>query len=183
MLSPARNEIIQALRCIGPCSMAELAGMLDRQPDGLYRHVDVLIEAGLVANLGTRQGQRRQERVLDVVADDFAIAFSDLSAASQREALEDTANSVLRGVSRKIRDAARENALLIRSAERNFLLNYELSWLTPEQFAEARELMFRLKVLMDAARPNREGRLYLTLTVAVPVVRKARTKSRSKKGQ
>lgn len=160
--------------------MAELAVMLDRRPDGLYRHVDVLIGAGLVVNLGTRQGQRRQERVLDVVADDFAIAFSDLSEVAQRSAIEETANSVLRGVSRKVRDAARANALQIRQAERNFLLNYELSWLTPEQFVEARELMFRLKVLMDSARPRRQGRPYLTLTVAVPVVRKPRARARSK---
>ena len=39
MIAPARIEIIEAMRCAAPCAIAEIAELLGRPADGLYRHI------------------------------------------------------------------------------------------------------------------------------------------------
>lgn len=80
-----------------------------------------------------------------------------------------------------IADSLEAGELEIAGQHRNFVLNYELSWLTPEKFKKARALMYQLKQLMDESRPEGEGRLYCSITVLSPVTRAKRRAPRPAK--
>ncbi len=175
-LAPVRRELVQGLRCLGPCSAAELARMLDRPADTLYRHLEAMKVAGFVVETGERKKGRHHERLFDLTADDFAIDFSDMSSPEGRQAVALTADVFLGSVAKMVAESAEANELVLPNPDPNFVLNYELSWLTPEDFKRARALMYQLKLLMDGARPKRAGRLYASITVLTPVTRKKRTR-------
>lgn len=171
LVSPVRSEIIEAIRLLGPCSIADIAAMLDRPADALYRHIAKLQEGGFVVDAGYRKGERNVEQLFDTVADDFVIDFHDGSGAAENEAIVATANCFLKAMGRVVRDSAAARQLDFKPDTRSISINYELAWLTPEKFQEVRALIRRLKALMDESKKKREGRLYMTLAMACPVTR------------
>ncbi len=172
--SPVRAEIAEALRLLGPCSVREVAQALDRPADTLYRHIELLQEAGFVREAGFRKGARNAEQLIDVVADDFVIDFRDNHGEAENRAILQTINAFSWATQRAVRDSAAARQLVFDASARNITINYELSWLTPEKFREVRGLIGRIKRLMDSGKKRREGRLYMTLAVATPVTRKRR---------
>jgi len=183
LVSPARSEIAEALRLLGPCSVAEVAAAIDRPADTLYRHFDALRKAGFVIDAGLRKAGRNAEQVFDVVADDFVIDFPGASDAAENKAIYRTANSFLKAMGRTVRDTAAVRGLDPRPETRNISINYELSWLTPEKFQEVRALIRRLKAIMDEGKRAREGKLYMTLAIACPVTRRRNAKPSTRAGK
>lgn len=172
LVGPARGEIIEALRLLGPCSVAEVAEAIDRPADALYRHLEILKQHGFVRDAGFRKGGRNVELLLDVVAEDFIVDFQDNLGEGENRAIVKTAESFLRGMSRVVRDSAAAKQLDFSDEGRNLSINCELAWLTPGQFQEVRQLVKRFKQLMDDGKKARQGRLYMSLAMAVPVTRK-----------
>lgn len=173
LLAPARLEIIQALRCVGPCSVAELATMVGRPADLLYRQLVKLEKAGFVVQPGTRKRGRHAERLYDVTAQDFAMAFRDLSTESSARGLSETARSFCNAAAKEVQTSSKTGNLILGEGQ-NFILNYEMSWLAPAQFQAARALLYQVKQLLDQARTQRAGRPFVCVTVLTPVTRRAR---------
>jgi len=180
LISPVRAEIAEALRLLGPCSMAELAAAIDRPADSLYQHLELLQKAGFVVQAGFRKGSRNAEQLIDVVAEDFMIDFHDGTGAAENKAIVATANSFLKAMARAVRESAAARQIEFHPDKRNISINYELSWLTPEAFQEMRGLVRRIKQLMDDGKRRREGRLYLSLVIATPVTRRRRAGQRGR---
>lgn len=172
LVSPARLEIVEALRLIGPCSIADIAESIDRPADALYRHIEILKQYGFVRDVGYRKGGRNAELLVDVSAEDFVVDFKDNLGDGENRAIVKTAESFLRAMEKTVQDSATARQLDFSDQGRNLAINCELAWLTPEQFHEARSLVRRLKELMDASKKRREGRLYMSLAMVVPVTRK-----------
>ncbi|MEY3022436.1 MAG: hypothetical protein RIS86_1634 [Planctomycetota bacterium] len=172
LVASARIEIVEAMRMLAPCSIAEIAAVLDRPADTLYRHVDKLVAAGLVVQTGVRRSGRRFEQVFDLVADDFTFGFKDGSGRAANKAFEECANSFLKSTGRAVRDSAAAGRLVASDSERNVFINYELGWLGPEDFASLRALLQRAKALMDDGKRRRDGQLFLALSIVTPVTRK-----------
>jgi hypothetical protein len=181
LMSPVRTEIAEALRCGGAMSMAELASATGRPADSLYRHVELLREAGFVVPAGFRKNGRHIEQLVDVAADDFLLELNDAQGEQENLAVVDTVRSFGRAAERAVRDASRARELRFDPANRNISINYELGWLTPEAYQEVRALVRRLKSIMDEGKRKREGRMYMTFVVATPVVRKSRRRSGPRK--
>jgi len=68
-----RREIIAALANDPDLSARELAQRLHRPVTGLYRHLDLLLAAGLIRQSGERPGLKRPETL-------FALSFSSFTA-------------------------------------------------------------------------------------------------------
>lgn len=177
LVAPARAEIVEAIRLLGPCSIGEVAEAIGRPADTLYRHIGLLTQAGFLREAGVRKGERNLERLVDVVAEDFVIDFADDSGEAENQAIVTTANSFLGAMGRAVRDSAAARQLVFSDVGRNISINYELSWLRPEDYAEVRALVRRLKAIMDEGKKRREGQLYMTLAMACPVTRKRTTRS------
>jgi len=162
LISPVRAEMVETLRLMGPCSLAEI---------------------GFVVEAGFRKGVRNVEQLFDVVADDFMIDFNDSTGSAENRAVVTTANSFLKALGRAVRDSAAARQLEFHPARRNISINYELSWLTPEDFQEIRALARRIKQLMDQGKKKRQGRLYMSLFVATPVTRRRGAGNRGPRSQ
>ncbi len=172
LVAPVRLEVVEAMRMIAPCSIAEIAAALDRPADTLYRHIDKLKRAGMVVEAGVRRSGRRFEQVYDLVADDFRVGFKEVSGRTANKAYNDTMQSILKIASRTARDSAAASELVGLGDDRNIIGKIEHAWLTQEEFLELRELMMKVKLYMDARKARREGRLYLAAVIAMPVTRK-----------
>ncbi|MFM2164119.1 MAG: hypothetical protein RL325_556 [Planctomycetota bacterium] len=172
IVAPVRLEIVEAMRMVAPCSIAELAESLDRPADTLYRHIEKLKRAGVVVDAGTRRAGRRVEQVYDLVADDFRIGFKDITERAANKAYNETMQSIFKIASRTTRDSASACQLVGMGEERNVVGKIEHAWLTHAEFVALREILMRAKQFMDDRKGRREGRLYLAAFVAVPVTRK-----------
>jgi DNA-binding transcriptional ArsR family regulator len=167
-----RAEVVEAIRLLGPCSVAEIAAAIDRPADAIYKHLEPLEKAGFVVEAGFRKTGRNAERLVDVVAEDFVVDFRGRSVAAQNKAIVAMTNSFLKAAGRAVRDSADAGQIELAPEGRTIVVNYELGRLTPERFEEVRGLVRRLKAIMDEGKRSPEGRLYMTLAVATPVTRR-----------
>ncbi len=177
MIAPARIEIIEAMRCAAPCAIAEIAELLGRPADGLYRHIRLLMQAGIVREVGFRKAGRRTEQVFDLTASDYRIAFADSTGAAERTAIAETVSVFARSVSRYAGKAAAARALVLEPGKRNLLIDYDLTWLEAEAVAQLRTLVGRIHALCERGRRRRKGELYVNLCTLMPVVRSRRGKA------
>ncbi len=177
-IAPARVEILEALRSQGPCSVAEIAAITGRSADGLYRHLTLLQKAGFVRELPSRKHGRHVERIFDATADYFMVEFNRNDRKAENDAIVATAKAFLRATERTVASSAKARRLRFTAADRNISINYELSWLTRERYEQVRKHIRAIKAVMDDAKAAREGDLYLTLNIAVPVTRKPRKTTR-----
>ena len=62
LASSTRQDIVDTIAAIGPCSVAELARALGRSADGLYYHIRVLTRVGLLVarEVISRSGNTRR---------------------------------------------------------------------------------------------------------------------------
>jgi hypothetical protein len=181
LVSPVRSHIAETLRLLGPSSVAQVAAAIGRPPDGLYRHIEMLIEAGFVRQTGFRKSERNVERIIDVVAQDFRLELDksgvngrgggsgDSQRKAQNRAVVMTARSFIAEMARTVRKAGNADILRFHESERNISINYELSWLSRERYQQVRELIRQLKAIMDEGKKTRTGDLYSTLAIACPV--------------
>lgn len=73
--SPRRAAVLDVIRRLGVSSIPELARELECSPKGLYHHVNLLLEVGLIRSSGTRPSTRREEVVYEPVAENFRSRF------------------------------------------------------------------------------------------------------------
>jgi hypothetical protein len=172
MVAPVRLEMIEAMRMIAPCSIAEIAVALDRSADTLYRHMEKLQAAQVVVVAGSRKSGRRNEQVYDLVADDFRVGFKDTTPRAANKAYNETVQSILKIASRTARDSAAACQLIGIGDERNIVGKIEHAWLSHADFLALRDILMRAKQFMDRRKGARDGRLYLAAFLAMPVTRK-----------
>jgi DNA-binding transcriptional ArsR family regulator len=187
-IAPVRLEIVETMRMVAPCSIAELAAATDRPADTLYRHIEKLRKVGVVVEAGVRRSGRRFEQVFDLAGDDFRPQLRDTSPRVVSKMFEDATKSIAKILLRTTRDAAAAEQIVYGPDERNASVKFEHAWLTPEDFAQLRELFVGVKRFMDARKATkdaagnatketskerpRESRLYLATFAAVPVHRR-----------
>ncbi|MBO6512651.1 MAG: helix-turn-helix transcriptional regulator [Phycisphaerales bacterium] len=63
LCSPMRHEIHQVVLSQGEASIREIAEQMGRKPASLYRHIDQLVEVGLLIDIGTKSTSRRDAKV------------------------------------------------------------------------------------------------------------------------
>lgn len=182
MVAPVRLEMIEAMRMIAPCSIAEIAVALDRSADTLYRHMEKLQAAQVVVVAGSRKSGRRNEQVYDLVADDFRVGFKDTTPRAANKAYNETVQSILKIASRTARDSAAACQLIGIGDERNIVGKIEHAWLSHADFLALRDILMRAKQFMDRRKGARDGRLYLAAFLAMPVTRKRGARVRRSAG-
>jgi len=175
-VAPARLELVEAMRMIAPCSIAELAASIDRPADTLYRHIDKLRKIGVVTDAGVRRAGRRFEQVFDLAGDDFRPQLRDTSPRTTNKMFLDTAKSITKIVARTARDAAAAEQVVFEPKVRNAFAKFEHAWLTQAEVDQLGEMFLGIKRFMDARKSRRDGRLYLAAFVTIPVHRKRRAR-------
>lgn len=172
MMSPVRCEIAQALTLLGTGSVSDVAAVINRPADTLYAHIEKLRRAGIVLEDGVRKQGRHVQALYTMRAIDVQPDFRGASSAIENRVGHRTASTLLRAMDRTVRDAAAARALVTRAESRNISMSYELGRLTPAMFQQLRGHVRAIKNLMDAGKRRRTGTLYLTISIACPVVRR-----------
>ena len=172
MTAPVRLEMLEALRLMGPCAIADIASMLDRPADALYRHMHKLVRLGVVRELEQRKVGRRLERTYDIVADHIHPGFRDGGSKAANQAYDHTVKVICKIAGRASRDAAQSGQLKFSAEARTLAALVHHGWLTPSEFARARELLMELQALLVAGRRRPDARLYVIASMLLPIVRK-----------
>jgi len=172
VLAPVRIEIIEVMRIIAPCSIAEVSAALDRPADSLYRHMNKLVSAGVAVRVGVRQKGRHSEQVYDLAADDISPGWGELSVRQANKLCHQTMGMMAKALDRSARDSARHGELVGPDKTRHLTGFLEHAWLTPEDLIELRARIMAVKSFLVSRKTPGRGRLYVVLAAAVPVTRK-----------
>lgn len=178
LASPVRQEIVDAMCAIGPCSVAELAALLGRPADALYYHVRALLRVGLLIDRGTRPAGRRAEAVYDVPARRMRLRYEP----ANRRAIARAVASMLRVAERDFRAALRSSDARLSGDLRDVWAGRVRGWLTDEQVEEANRLLTRLLELVRGCERPQGARLHAFAFVLAPTP-PARRARRARNGE
>jgi hypothetical protein len=151
--SPIRQDIIDAVTAIGPCSVAELAATLGKPPDGLYYHVKHLLTVHLLRKEQS-DGSGRGELRLDVTQKPMYLDYQPARRAN-RSAVLRVIGAMLRSAERTFRRGFRPDVAVVQGPQRNLWAGRSRGFLSAEELAEVNVLLDRLITLMQSGRRDR----------------------------
>lgn len=148
-----RRDIIAALANDPDLSARDLAGHLSRPVTGLYRHLNLLVDAGLIRETGQRPGPKRPEALYSLTAGVYSVDEA-IQTQEGRLAVAEMAKRYASTASRRIRRAVETNAARMGVPEANARVRMsdlqldragiiELNRLLDAFIAEARKLRVR----------------------------------------
>jgi len=169
LASPVGRELLQALRCGGPATVAELGPRLGRRANSLHYHVRKLVAAGLLQPVDSRRSGARTQTVYDVVADRF-VGPSAPRQPRLRALTVDVVASLLRQSTRDFtRGTSRPADVVDTGAGRNVVADRHSAWLAPRQLARVNRLIDELHQVFRENTGTQQGRLYALTTVLTPL--------------
>jgi DNA-binding transcriptional ArsR family regulator len=180
LTSPARQEIVDALPAIGPCSIAELAEDLGRAPDSLYYHMRLLQRVGLVLPCGTRAEGVRAEALYDTPGARMLIDKEPETARDRKTVLK-LISSILRVAERDVGAAfAAGLAVYRRSARRNTTAARTKGWLKRDELAEVLAHVEAIGDIVARGTKRRGSTLHAVTCVLTPLALSERSSQGSK---
>jgi len=169
--SPGREDIIDAVGLIGPCTVADLARVVGRTRHALYYHVRALRDCGLLVETHhSGEGKRRTARY-DLPGRPLSVRY-DLSTARARRAVIALGRTRLRSAARGFVRACRPDAATLEGPRRNLWVARWKGWLSDRELEEANRHLARLiELLRHDAGPARIRRRPHEFTFAIaPIV-------------
>ncbi len=181
LASPARQEVVDALTALGPCSIAELADDLGRAPDSLYYHVRALTRAGLVVARGTRGAGAREEALFDVPGSQMVID-KEPQTPRERKTLLKLITAFLRIAERDFAAALASGiAVCKRGSRRNATGARIKGWLDREERTAVLEHLDAIADILRRSTRRRGSNLHAVTFVLTPLTpsKRARVSSES----
>lgn len=162
LAAPLRQELLDSLRAAGgAASVRELAAQLGRPADGLYYHLRVLGELGLVTEeAGRSRGGRaeRRYRLHGAKRGLLRVAYQP-QLADNRDGLRALAGAMLRIAGRDFSAALARADLTVEGPERELWAARNKGWVSA---AERRQLVALLeKAALLLGRPRSKARQHL----------------------
>jgi transposase-like protein len=162
--------MLLVLEAQSPCSIAEVAKALGCKPASLYRHMRMLLQAGLAAEAGRRTAGRRwtthsregpllRATHFDAPTGRGLAEHGRLVACLARPAARQfqRAATALRGQSQA-------------SAQRQLSAMFERTWMDDRQLDAFKRLVLRMFRLVQRGRRTRRGMRYQVSLMASPVI-------------
>jgi predicted transcriptional regulator len=148
IVSPIRQEIVDAVAASGPCTISELADSLGRRPTALYAHVSALQAVGLLRRAGIRSNGGRPSAVLKVPGRPMYLDYDITDAAG-----------MLRNAGRDFAAATTHPGVKTAGKARSLWAARSKGWLSPRELAEVNVLLNRLiSILRDGRRDRGNNR-------------------------
>ena len=151
LCSPARHEIHQVVLSQGEASVREIAEQMSRKPASLYRHIDHLVQVGLLIEEGTKSTARRDAKVYSTKLEfmryrprkpDMVEALGEFARAS----LKDTGN--------KITKSFDSGEAVLPVPLRDTFVGSPAGWLNDEELGELNEHIDEI-ILLLANKPRK----------------------------
>jgi len=166
--SPVRQEIIDAVSAAGPCTIARLAGLLDRRPDGLYFHIRALERVGLLVAQGMSRAGRHAAAVYDLPGHPVQLHYEPTDPANLR-AIAGVVGGVLRLTKRDFARSLGKPWAVTEGPRRNTWGGRARGWLTPMQAARINRHIAAIIDLVRSARPRPGARPHAVTFVLTPL--------------
>jgi hypothetical protein len=183
--APVRFAIVEAMRDLAPCGIRAIASRLQVKPDTLYRHIELLIDAGFVVHAGFRKVPRATEQLFDLSADDFNIRFdSNSDPGPANDMVRDTALMFFKQMGATAKRTAAARGFDTTEAGRNTVLVNDFCHFTPTEFEQLTALLRKVTERVNATRgrvTTEPTRLYSVLLAAIPVTPRTRKTRNGKK--
>jgi len=169
--SPGREELIDAVVLIGPCSVSELARQLGRPRHALYYHVRVLRDCGLLLETTRAVAGARHTAFYDVPGRPVSVCF-DLSTPSRRRAVTTLIRARLRTALKEVARACACAATVAHGPRRELWATHVNGWLSTSDLEKVNRLFLQLiEVISHAPAEQSAGREAFGLTFALSPVR------------
>lgn len=177
LASPVRHELADTLASLGgEATVAALAEQLRRPADGLYYHLKLLVDGGLVHE---RQGDHG-ERIFALAGDARApLRLSyDLASDEAREALASYLKGLLHVARSDFLTGLTLGAIDVKGSRRRLWAARNKGWLCPAELEEANALLERLCELLSHPRDaSRVLPMSLAFVLAPTAIRQRRRPS------
>lgn len=168
LASAARQEIVDNVQMLGECTAAELAHELGRPADGLYYHLRVLVEAGLLVSTNHGSSGRGEARYAIPESHRSMRLNYDTSDPEQAAAVKAAVATLLR-VANKDFAAALVPGTVTEGPARELWAGRQKAWLSEAELREANTLIERLNRLFDKPRSTKRDRLFSFSYALAPV--------------
>jgi predicted transcriptional regulator len=169
--SPGREDLVDAVGVLGPCTITELARFVGRSRNALYYHVKVLRDCGLLVE-SRRSGQgKKATAYYDVPGRPMIVRFN-LSTERTRQAVVALARIRMRSAARGFVRACRPDLATVEGPNRNLWVTRWKGWLSNRELEEANTHLARLiELLRHRAGPvSAKRKLHEFTFVLAPVV-------------
>jgi len=97
LASPARNDVLVALRAVGPASTKEVAARVGRSPEATHYHLKALFDVGLIQVVGRRPAPKKPETIYACVSTRLKLPTDSESRELRKKAVEASIRQALRG--------------------------------------------------------------------------------------
>src|SRR4051812_4900876 len=154
LASPIRQDILDAVTAIGPCSVAQLAVALGKPADGLYYHIRRLLDVALLMEVAG-DGNARADLRLDAAHKSFYLEYKPENRANRAAVLRVIA-SMMRSAERTFRRGFRPGVAVVKGPRRNLWAGRSRGSLSAGELAEVNVLLDRLITVMRSGRRDRE---------------------------
>ncbi|MFZ4575633.1 MAG: helix-turn-helix domain-containing protein [Phycisphaerales bacterium] len=184
LLSPARQEIVDALEAAGPGSVARLAELTGRPADGLYFHLRRLVAAGLVRERGQKREGRHKATVYELTAAPLCLVYTD-----QPRVRSQNGRIVAAAVRMSLREfgaACADASVRADGPSRRLWGGRAKGWLTPAELKRLVALVEEASAVLKAGTPRRNATPVALGFLIAPCEVKERTSSgraRPRKGK
>lgn len=166
--SPLRQEIIDALSAAGPRTIAEIAALLDRRPDGLYFHMRLLEKTGLVIQAESKRDGRHVATVYDLPGRPMTLKYESEDPANLR-AIANVLDGVLRLSKRDFSRCLGKPWAVTEGPKRNTWGGRTRGWLTPAEAEKINKHLSAISEIVRAGRPRAGARPHALTCVMVPL--------------
>ena len=140
LASPVRQEIVDVVAVIGPCSIERIAQVLGLRADRLYFHVRRLQSVGLVIRRGTSGQGRKAAAIYDAPGKSMRIRYEPRSSGKVR-AVGMVTESVLRLSRRDLKRAMQSPASILNGPLRDTWAGRVRGWMTPNEVRRMNRLV------------------------------------------
>jgi DNA-binding transcriptional ArsR family regulator len=169
--SPGREEIIDAVGVLGPCTVAELARFVGRSRHALYYHVRALRDCGLLLETHHSGEGKRTTARYDLPGRPLSVRY-DLGTERARRAVIALARTRLSSAARGFVRACRPDLATIEGPRRNLWVARWKGWLSDPELEEANRHLSRLIELLrhGAGRSSARRRCHEFTFALAPIV-------------
>jgi len=161
--SPVRHAIHQVVLSQGQASISEIANQLGKPAASLYRHIDKLVEVGLLVEDGTKSTARRDAKVYSSTLEFFRYADRDIDMV---DAISGFARASLKETGKQLTRTFERGDAVLPVPGRDTFIGSPSGWLDPDEIGELNEHIDAIIALM-ANKPRREGTKRITISMGM----------------
>jgi predicted transcriptional regulator len=179
--APGREEIVDAVELIGPCTARELAAFLGRSRHSLYYHLRALTRVGLLKNVSALSQGKRESAQYDVPGRPMIVRY-DLKIKGAQKAVINLGKARFRNATRGFVRACNPQVAVTQGPLRNLWVAHWKGWLSATELKEVNQLFLRILKVFRAGSNARHGRRphELTFAIAPVIARFSRTRGDTK---